>query len=224
MNIEEENSVGNGPEPILEVSQMTEYKSHKLVNAEKIDIIIPSNLFSEDRANPPAEGGARIVFENNTYLNVDSTYFEKHNPVVGGYVVLYKDGYASFSPAEAFEEGYTDVNAPELKVEQSDYRDFGGAIKALKQGKMIMRTGWNGKHMFVFMQVPAEIKMDIVPNMQSLPESVKQEFGNRFSDPEDQIDAIYYNNQLALVQESNVISGWSPSGADVLAEDWVILD
>jgi hypothetical protein len=30
----------------------------------------------------------------------------KHKPQVGGYYVLYKDGYASFSPASAFEEGY----------------------------------------------------------------------------------------------------------------------
>ncbi len=36
-----------------------------------------------------------------------SQYFEKHTPEVGGYFVQYKDGYKSFSPAAAFEEGYT---------------------------------------------------------------------------------------------------------------------
>lgn len=31
----------------------------------------------------------------------------KHKPEVGGYYVVYKDGYKSFSPAAAFDEGYT---------------------------------------------------------------------------------------------------------------------
>lgn len=33
-------------------------------------------------------------------------YLQKHNPVAGGYYVVYDDGYKSFSPAAAFEEGY----------------------------------------------------------------------------------------------------------------------
>jgi hypothetical protein len=31
---------------------------------------------------------------------------DKHKPEVGGYYVVYKEGYKSFSPAGAFEEGY----------------------------------------------------------------------------------------------------------------------
>jgi hypothetical protein len=31
----------------------------------------------------------------------------KHKPQVGGYFVQYRDGYKSFSPAAAFEEGYS---------------------------------------------------------------------------------------------------------------------
>jgi hypothetical protein len=30
-------------------------------------------------------------------------------PQPGGYFVVYKDGYKSFSPAKAFEEGYTRI-------------------------------------------------------------------------------------------------------------------
>ena len=102
--------------------------------------------------------------------------------------------------------------------------NFGQAIEAAKQGKRIARNGWNGKGMFVFMQVPAQIGKEIVPKMQSLPQSVKDEFQRRFNDPTQQIDAIYYDNQLALVGLSNLISGWSPSTTDALAEDWCILD
>lgn len=38
---------------------------------------------------------------------VNAEYMAKHKPTVGGYFVLYVDGYQSFSPAQAFEEGYT---------------------------------------------------------------------------------------------------------------------
>ena len=102
--------------------------------------------------------------------------------------------------------------------------DFGQAIEALKEGKKVQRTGWNGVGLFVFMQVPSTIKRDIVPKMQSLPQSVKDEFERRFNNPNEQIDAIYYDNQLALVNPSNLITGWSPSVSDSLAIDWVVLD
>lgn len=33
-------------------------------------------------------------------------YINKHEPKVGGYFVVYPDGYESFSPAPAFIDGY----------------------------------------------------------------------------------------------------------------------
>lgn len=102
--------------------------------------------------------------------------------------------------------------------------DFGTAIKALKDGKRAYREGWNGKGLFIFRQVPNEVSMEIVPKMTSLPQSVKDEFERRFNDPDKQIDAIYYSDQIALVSPSNLITGWSPSTSDALAEDWIILD
>ena len=101
---------------------------------------------------------------------------------------------------------------------------FSEAIEALKQGKRVARQGWNGKGMFVFMQVPSTINKEIVPKMQSLPQAVKDEFQRRFDDENEQIDAIYYDNQLAIVYPSNLIFGWVASPSDVLSEDWVILD
>ncbi len=40
-------------------------------------------------------------------FKVDADFVSKHRPKVGGYYVVYKDGYKSFSPADAFEDGYT---------------------------------------------------------------------------------------------------------------------
>src|ERR1700683_432834 len=38
---------------------------------------------------------------------IEPEFVAKHNPQPGGYFVVYKDGYKSFSPAKVFEEGYT---------------------------------------------------------------------------------------------------------------------
>lgn len=41
--------------------------------------------------------------------DVDQTWIDHHKPLIGGYLVVYADGYTSFSPAEAFETGYDRV-------------------------------------------------------------------------------------------------------------------
>jgi hypothetical protein len=94
---------------------------------------------------------------------------------------------------------------------------FGQAIEALQNGKRVAREGWNGKGLFVFRQVPSEIGFDIIPKMQSLPQSVKDEFAKRGG-------AITYQNQLAMVYPNNAIYGWVASPSDVLENDWCILD
>jgi hypothetical protein len=55
--------------------------------------------------------GAFITPEEEGYapIPVSFEYLRKHNPQVGGYYVVYADGYKSWSPAQAFEEGYTRV-------------------------------------------------------------------------------------------------------------------
>ena len=52
--------------------------------------------------------------------------------------------------------------------------NFGQAIEALKQGKAVQRQEWNGKGLFVIKQVPAHITGEIIPGMQSLPDSAKK--------------------------------------------------
>jgi len=63
-----------------------------------------------------------------------------------GYSVKYKDGYVSWSPKEAFEEAYQPLTA----------LSFGHAIHAMKAGDTVARAGWNGKGMWIEMQVPDE--------------------------------------------------------------------
>lgn len=54
------------------------------------------------------DGSAILTPEDNTYgsIFVDSSFVKKHEPFSGGYYVVYKGGYQSFSPADIFESGY----------------------------------------------------------------------------------------------------------------------
>lgn len=65
----------------------------------------------EGEPNRETDGSAIITPIEEGYgpFKVDSAYMRKHKPQAGGYYVLYKDGYTSFSPADAFEDGYTRI-------------------------------------------------------------------------------------------------------------------
>lgn len=78
--------------------EMPRYRCHKEVWALKIDTI-----------DPTVDGGAIItpVEPGVAPFTVDRAYVDKHKPQPGGYYVVYTDGYKSWSPAKAFEEGYT---------------------------------------------------------------------------------------------------------------------
>lgn len=113
----------------------------------------------------------------------------------------------------------------------TENQDFGQAIEALKQGKRVSRSGWNDKRLFIFMQVPSVIPMEIVPKMQSLPQAVKDEFEKRFINKDYavgvdpiEMNSIKYKNQLAMVYPDNTIYGWVASPSDVLETDWCVLD
>lgn len=94
--------------------------------------------------------------------------------------------------------------------------NFGMAVRGADSGKRIARCSWE-KGTWVFRQVPSEIEIAVVPKMTSLPEPVRQEFLRRGL-------PLSYRNQLALVDSANRIQGWTPTAADLLAQDWKVLD
>lgn len=79
--------------------RMPRYKRLKEVHALKIQRVATT----VDGAN---EGLLYIVDDGWDYVVVSKEYMERHEPVAGGYYVVYGDGYESFSPARPFEEGY----------------------------------------------------------------------------------------------------------------------
>jgi len=77
--------------------EMPKYNCHKQVWALKIKEV------------REGENSPELAFEEEGYstLPVDFDWYYKHKPEAGGYYVVYKDGYKSYSPAQAFEEGYS---------------------------------------------------------------------------------------------------------------------
>lgn len=87
--------------------EMPKYKCHKEVWALKIKSIVRDG----EGENRESDGSAIITPEEDGYapFRVEPYYLHKHKPQVGGYYVVYKDGYQSFSPTDAFEEGYSRI-------------------------------------------------------------------------------------------------------------------
>lgn len=79
--------------------ELPQYQCHKVVRAAKIMGVMPGGT-----ALGVQGGDGKEVS-----VDVTNDWLAKHSPEVGGYYVLYEDGYASYSPAQAFEEGYTKV-------------------------------------------------------------------------------------------------------------------
>lgn len=92
------------------VVNLQRYKCHKEVYAAKILYIDPVHDKQDDRQDSSVELYNLMLDSksNGSYLVViRGDWYRKHKPEVGGYYVLYEDGYESYSPAKAFEEGYT---------------------------------------------------------------------------------------------------------------------
>lgn len=83
--------------------------------------------------------------------------------------------------------------------------DFGKAIQLLKEGKRVQRKGWNGKNQYIELATNISYK-----NANS--EIINAEH-----------DAIG-NKAIAFVGTSGVQLGWLASQADMLAEDWKIVE
>lgn len=95
--------------------------------------------------------------------------------------------------------------------------DFGTAIKFLEAGGAIRRSGWNGKGLFVVKQVPSHITGDVIPKMQSLPQSAKTILMSR-ENPH-----IDYTNQMLIIHPDGRADSWVPSSSDIFAEDWEVV-
>ena len=113
-----------------------------------------------------------------------------------GYTVRYADGYESWCPKAAFDEAYR----------LTDAMNFGLAIEAAKMGKKIARAGWNGKDMYVFLAYEADFVTD----------ADISEF--------DQLEVEVCDMLIMKTAQNTFQPGWLASQADMLADDWYIVE
>ena len=105
-----------------------------------------------------------------------------------GYLVLYKDGYRSWSPKAQFEE----ANRPTTGM------TFGMAIEAMRKGHRVARKGWNGRGIFIELQVPDE--------------------HSKMTHPYIFIDTTGLQTDNVAAPKNRV--PWLASQTDMLSEDW----
>ena len=94
---------------------------------------------------------------------------------------------------------------------------FGTAISLLRNGYAMRRTNWNGKGLFVVKQVPAHIESEIIPKMQSLPDSAKDIILREKGFIDYTSQCLIYNTNTGRADS------WVPSISDVFAEDWEVV-
>ena len=134
---------------------------------------------------------------------------EDENPEDAGYLVEYIDGgkanctgfegYISWSPKDVFENAYRPVSG----------MSFGLAIEALKLGKKVARSGWNGKGMWLVYVAGDvyEVARDVLISI----------------DAPDRTNSNFLP-WIGMKTADNKFVPWLASQTDVLAEDWVVIE
>lgn len=91
---------------------MLKYQSHKVVEAAKITHAIESRQPGGDVVIEFEDGDPikikRSVYDRICSMAIDAGY-DGVPPIIGGWLMQYPDLYISWSPAQAFEEGYSEL-------------------------------------------------------------------------------------------------------------------
>ncbi len=137
---------------------------------------------------------------------------KQRDTLEGGYIARNPENHDDkwYVSKEYFEANLEEaLIASEDAVEESKLfgLDFGLAIKALKSGKKVARSGWNGKGMFLYYvpenEYPAQTQI------------AKETFTSGM---------VPYGAYIAMKTAQDNVVPWLASQTDVLAEDWCIVE
>ena len=96
---------------------------------------------------------------------------------------------------------------------------FGSAISALKAGKKVARTGWNGKGMFLYYvpanSYPARTKIALEYWVDKQPPQAENSISTIM---------VPYGAYIAMKTAQENVLPWLASQADMLADDWQIIE
>ena len=91
--------------------------------------------------------------------------------------------------------------------------DFGDALKALKAGEKVARSGWNGKGMWIALSPGAE-KLP--------PERFWAKQNNEYAKANGPTNVLPCITMKTV--DGEILMGWLASQTDILAEDWIPFD
>ncbi len=132
---------------------------------------------------------------------------DDEDPERKGCRVVYEDGYVSWSPAGAF-EAYRPCNA----------MTFGLAVEAMRLGRKVARKGWNGKGMFVVYMSPLYLPpFSTTDTNRKVNDRTAKWIGE-----DTPLDSQGYIAMFTAQKQWQ--PGWLASQADILAEDWEIVE
>ena len=100
--------------------------------------------------------------------------------------------------------------------------NFKQACEQASKGEMIAREGWSScSRSFVFERPSDVLKMDFIPKVKSLPESVKEFLTEQYSDIEFTAYLCMWD-ESHILDEGKIVNGWNPSETDKIAIDWYV--
>lgn len=86
--------------------------------------------------------------------------------------------------------------------------DFSEALRAVKSGSRVSRSGWNGKGMFIFLVPGSTFEVSRAPLLGIYPAGTK----------------INYHGHIDMKTADGMIVPWLCSQTDMLADDWGLVD
>lgn len=86
--------------------------------------------------------------------------------------------------------------------------DFGDAVRNLKAGKLVARSGWNGKNMFLFLVKGSTFTVNREPLLSILGEGTE----------------VQYHAHVDMKTAQGTVVPWLCSQTDLLAEDWEVVE
>ncbi len=103
-------------------------------------------------------------------------------------------------------EGYLLRERLHKVIRGDENHDIGWAVRQMKLGKCVYRTGWNSLKQFVYF-VPAA-------SYAAQTDVAKRVFGAE----------VPYNPYFAIALPNGTVSTWAPSSSDTMAQDWEIAE
>jgi len=85
--------------------------------------------------------------------------------------------------------------------------DFSEALKELKNGNKVARSGWNGKDMFIFLVSGSKFIVNREPLLGIYPEGTE----------------VNYHAHVDMKTADDKVVPWLCSQTDMLADDWQIV-